>query len=161
MPRISAAIGTVVALAAALTACAAEPEPEPEWTEEAAYAEAEEVFREYWDVTFEADVPEELLTPTMAEEHAEGVAQIVEMELETRGAAKVTSVDTSGFRFVGETVAVDLEACIDGATFEIRTAGGEWKQPREDTTYGVVAQLESLGGKMRVAALTEPESDEC
>ena len=85
MPRTALALGAIVALAFGLTACVAEPEPEPEWTEETAYAEAEEVFRAYWDATFEAEVPDDLLTEEMADEHAKGVTQIAESGLETRG----------------------------------------------------------------------------
>ncbi|MGO3250261.1 MAG: hypothetical protein ACTIK8_01600, partial [Microbacterium gubbeenense] len=132
-----------------------------EWTEETAYAEAEEVFRAYWDATFEAEVPDDLLTEEMADEHAKGVTQIAESGLETRGAASIVAVHLSGFRHVSETVVVDLEACIDGATFEVRTDGGDWMQPRDDPKYGVEAQLESRDGEMLVAGLTEPETSEC
>lgn len=161
MPRIALALGSLIVLTLGLSACAAEPEPEPEWTEETAYAKAEEVFRAYWDVTFESEVPDDLLTDEMADEHAQGVAQIAESGIETRGAATVDSVNVSSFRYVGETVVVDLEACIDGADFEVRTEGGNWKQPRDDPKYGVVAQLESHDGEMLVAGLTEPETAKC
>ncbi len=159
MPRIAAAIGTVVALAAALTACAAEPDPDPEWTEEAAYAEAEEVFREYWSLDREEQ--NDLVTAEMLEANERGRKRIEELGAEVRGDSKIESLEFSGFRIVGTTAVVELNACIDGSDVEVSIDGGDWKQARDDTSYGVAAQLEAEGDRMLVADLSEPGADAC
>lgn len=161
MPRIAAAIGTVVALAAALTACAAEPEPDPEWSEEAAYAEAEEVFREYWDVSLEGEVPKALLTPSMAAAEEDGRQELEDSGIEFRGKSEIETIERTGFRTVGESAVVTLRACIDASSFEMRTAESEWHQPRAEEKYGVETQLESRGAEMLVADLSEPEGIKC
>jgi len=159
MPRIAAALGTVVALAAALTACVSEPEPETEWTEEAAYAEAEEVFREYWNLDSEEQA--DLVTAEMLEANERGRERIEELGVEARGDSKIESLEFTDFRIVGTTAVVGLKACIDGSDVEVSVDGGEWKPAREDTSYGVTAQLEAEDDQMLVADLNEPGSDAC
>ncbi|MGO1256205.1 MAG: hypothetical protein ACTIJN_00880 [Microbacterium gubbeenense] len=159
MPRTALALGAIVALAFGLTACVAEPEPEPEWTEETAYAEAEEVFRAYWSL--DTDEQAELATPEMREVNEKGNARIKELGAEVRGKSVVQSLSFSGYRTVGDEVVVDLTACIDGSNVEVRIDDDDWKPAREDAVYGVVSQLESSDDDLLVAELSESGDAEC
>src|SRR5699024_8687473 len=147
MPRIAAAIGTVVALAAALTACAAEPDPDPEWTEEAAYAEAEEVFQAYIAASGFGPTsggPKKDVTGEMKQVTADAVESRAMDPIESRGEAEIVSFDAHDFALVGDSVALDALACFDATTLEIRGADGEWQQPREEIRYGVEASFMSV-----------------
>lgn len=161
MPRTALLLGSLIALAIGLTACAAEPEPEPEWTEESAYAEAEEVFRAYWNVDFDGDIPKKLMTPSMAAAEEEGREELANSGVEFRGVSEITSVKHVSYRTVGESAVVTLQACIDASELEMRGSDGQWRQPRTESTYGVEAQLESRAENMLVADMSEPEGIEC
>lgn len=162
MPRIAPAIGTVVALAAALTACTAEPEPDPEWTEEAAYAEAEEVFRAYIAASdFESNDDESVYVTGDLRELHDGDDIFEGHDIQTRGESVLTEFKPTSFRRVGEEASVDAWACFDDSTFEMNVDGDGWKSPREDPIYAVELSFASVDGELLVSHLDETSDIEC
>jgi len=162
MPRTAAAIATVVALAAALTACAAQPEPEPEWTEEAAYAEAEEVFRAYIAASdFESHEDESVYVTGDLRELHDGEDVFEGHDIQTRGESVLTQFTPTSFRTVGDEASVDALACFDDSTFEMNIDGGGWTSPREDPIYAVELSFASVDGELLVSHLDETAALEC
>lgn len=164
MPRTALALGAIVALAFGLTACVAEPEAEPEWTEETAYAEAEEVFRAYIAAAgFEAtnDDPMKYVTGTMKQVTAEAVESRDSNPIDSRGAAEIVSFEAQSFDSVGESVALDALACFDASTLEIRDTDGEWVQPRNEVRYGVEASFMTVHGALLIENFTEATPGSC
>ncbi|MGO1414505.1 MAG: hypothetical protein ACTH32_00370 [Microbacterium gubbeenense] len=163
MPRTALALGAIVALAFGLTACVAEPEPEPEWTEETAYAEAEEVFRAYHVASSfgsEQDVTEFVGGDLLAH-YAEGDSALEGLDIEARGESVVTTFTPGEYRTVGEEIAVEAVACIDDSTLELNIDGAGWATPREDPTYGVHLRFATQGESLVITNLVEGADDEC
>ena len=162
MSRILAAATLLLATTAGLAACTSEPEPEPQWTEESAYAAAEETFREYWAAGAKSiDDRAKYLTESMQEVDRAGVQELEELGVRLRGASVVLSTERVDFREVGETTVVELIACIDGSNVEVQREDGSWSNPRSDTVYQVEAQLEATLETMLLADLTESVEDQC
>jgi len=162
MSRFIAATGILLAVTAALVGCTEEEDPEPQWTEESAYAAAEETFRAYW-AAGEED-PEgrfAYLTPEMREIERRSDDELQGLDIELRGTSEIESSQFVEFREVGETTVVEMTACVDGNAVEVRQGDGSWRSPREDPTYQVEVQLEATGNQMLIADLTESEADQC
>lgn len=164
MPRIALALGSLIVLSLGLTACVAEPEPEPEWTEETAYAKAEEVFRAYIAAAgFEAtnDDPMKYVTGTMKQVTQDAVESQESNQIESRGAAEIVSFAAQGFDSVGESIALDALACFDATTLEIRDSNGDWVQPRDEVRYGVEASFMTVDGALLIENFTEATPGSC
>lgn len=162
MSRFTVATGMLVLATAALTSCTSAEEPEPTWTEESAYAAAEETFRAYWAAGAEGSAARApYLNDEMKQVERDGENELADLEIETRGASTVESVQLTDFRLVDNVGVVELEACIDGVDVEVRQKQGEWRNPRADPIYGVVVRLESSGDMMVISDIGELEEDRC
>lgn len=161
MLRPALALGSLVVTAALLTACASEPEPE--WTEEEAYAAAEETFRAYWaadEFGGTGDVSE-FVTGDLAASYTEQPIDMGGREVEIRGESIIIEFHASEFRQVGDQFAVTAESCVDESSYELNVDDNGWFAPREDPIYGVEMAFVSTGGTMLLSSLRESEDDEC
>src|SRR5690606_13429978 len=122
MSRFIAATGILLAVTAALVGCTGEEEPKPQWTEESAYAAAEETFRAFWALGVRSDSRDEeakLVTGDMAEVYSEDYESALNgHDIEFRGDSIVVSFVTSEFREIGKQVAVEADACVDSSSLE-------------------------------------------
>lgn len=162
MPRTALALGALLALALGLTACVAEPEPEPEWTEDTAYAEAEEVFRAYIAASdFESDEDESIyVTGDLLEAH-NGDDPFEGYDIQTRGESVITRFTPTSFRTVGSEVSVDAVACFDDSDFEMNIDGAGWLHPRENPIYGVELSFASVNSEVLLSDLDETGEVTC
>ncbi|WP_162621858.1 hypothetical protein [Microbacterium suaedae] len=164
MLRPTAVFAALAIAPLVLAACAGVSEPEPEWTEEEAYAAAEETFRGYWALDLRAEKSEErpFVTAEFFRDIVEPASNLgEEIDIEVRGESLISSFDSSGFRIIGDTAVVEASACIDASSYEVNVGGEGWKAPREDPTYEVVMLFESVDGEMLVADFNEAVSDSC
>ena len=162
MSRFIAATGILLAVTAALVGCTEEEEPKPQWTEESAYAAAEETFRAYWKVSLAGDRTTEAtyVTGDMLEIY-ETNDDGQDITKEARGDASIQSFDGQEFRLVRDIAVVEALACIDASTYELRSEDGSWYQPREEPKYGVALRFSSVDSKMLVDDLKIDESATC
>lgn len=162
MSRFTAATGLVLLVTTALVGCTPAAEPEPEWTEESAYAAAEETFRAYWAAGAEgSDARAKFLSGEMQDVERDGEKELDELGIDLRGESTIKSVRLADFRIVDDIGVVELQACIDGTDVEVRQDGGQWRNPRTDTIYGVDVQLESRKDLMIISDLNESKDDQC
>ncbi|WP_221584077.1 hypothetical protein [Microbacterium sp. G2-8] len=162
MRRTSLALATLAALGLALAACASEAEPEPAWTEEEAFAAAEETFRAYWGSDFDSDEERlQYLNKEMAQQAEESERALADIDIERRGESVVTSFEAATFRTVGATAVVEAVACVDGTEVEVNIDGEGWEAPREEPQYAVEISFEASGSRMVVADLTEAGGVRC
>lgn len=161
MLRAAASFAALPLVAVALTSCASEPEPE--WTEEEAYAAAEETFRGYWGLELGATIEQRLpfVTGEMADEEQDSEGELADRGVEIRGESVIRSFDAAEFRTVGETTVVSATACIDGSDVEVNVDGQGWRQPREEPHYAVVIDFESVGEEMLISGLVDDSDISC
>lgn len=162
MLRPALALGSLVVTAALLTACASEPEPE--WTEEEAYAAAEETFRAYWGLGLHAEKSESrpFVTESFYRDVVEAAPELKkDITIDVRGEPVIDTFTLTEFRYVGESAVLDAVACIDASTYELNVDDQGWQSPRDDTVYGVSVSFESSANKMLVAALDEDTDATC
>ena len=162
MLRRALAIGSLAIVVGALSACATEPEPDPAWTEEEAYAAAEETFRAYIGIAdpTDDDSARPYVTGDLAELH-EGESSDELKNMQVRGESVVLSFDATDFRTVGEHATVSGHACVDNSSIEVNLDGEEWYQPREDPVFGLEMEFASVDGGMLLSHLDEMADDSC
>lgn len=162
MLRPALALGSLVVTVALLTACASEPEPE--WTEEEAYAAAEETFRAYWGASAfsgaESD-PRPYLTGEMLEMYSDWSPKSEDYVIEIQGSAEIVDFKASDYVIVGDAVALDASACIDASTLKVKNDEGEWIRPRDDVRYAVVMSFHTVEGQMLIDEFDEGEATGC
>lgn len=166
MPRFIAATVVLLAAATVLVGCTEEKEPEPQWTEESAYAAAEETFRAYWALGLQSedarDEEAALVTGDMLEIYADDYESAFDgHEVEFRGDSSVAKFVTSSYREVGDEAAVEADACIEAIGLEVRIDGGEWHAPRAETEYSVNLAFSSVAGEMLISHMDESGEDVC
>ncbi|WP_156759407.1 hypothetical protein [Microbacterium karelineae] len=164
MLRTAASIAALALAAVALTSCASEPEPE--WTEEEAYAAAEETFRGYWSVDAFSD-DEEARAQTLEHitgdlrDHYDGDSVLDGHDVQARGESIIREFETTEYRTVGDQIVVEATACIDDSAYELNIDGKGWKVPREDPIYGVELTFESVDSKILISHFDETELEGC
>ena len=168
MLRRAVGIGSLAIVVGALSACATEPEPEPAWTEEEAYAAAEETFRAYIGIAdpTDDDSARPYVTGDLAELH-EGESSDELKNMQVRGESVVLSFDAvttfepSDFAAVGNAVSLSAVSCIDASTLQVKDPSGAWVEPRDETHYAVSMTFASVHGEVLIDSLTETQDDEC
>ncbi|MGI6877498.1 hypothetical protein [Microbacterium sp. gxy059] len=150
-----------------LVSCAAE-EPEPTWTEERAYAEAEEVYRAFHEASMEryAGGDDEsylqYLTPEMQDGERDGQEWLDENGLVMGGRTEILAFEPISYSETGESIAVSAEVCIDGSGLFVEDAQGEVVTPREDSPrYQVVVDFTSINSELLISELSEEEGRSC
>ena len=164
MPRFIAATVVLLAAATSLVGCVKEEEPEPQWTEESAYAAAEETFRAYWAagaIGGEKSEEKQYVTGDLLEHYEEQEADAEAKSIEARGTSEIGDFVHDEFRTVGETAVVEARVCIDDSNFEIKIDDGDWYSPRQDPIYTVTMRFTSVDDRMLLASLDESGDDEC
>lgn len=162
MSRFTAATGLVLLVTTALVGCTPAAEPEPEWTEESAYAAAEETFRAFNHAVYDDEEGTlEYVTGEMVtlEQEAEEKARTAGLVI--RGNASILSFEASSFRRVGHEVVVMAAACVDASRIEVRTEAEDWRQPREKPVYGVRLTFTSADSKMLIDDYYDSEEVSC
>lgn len=160
MLRPALALGSLVVTAALLTACASEPEPE--WTEEEAYAAAEETFREFNDAVYDDGASTlEFVTGEMTALEREGEERAKEDRLAIRGEAVVTRFEPESVDLLSSSAAVTASACIDSSNIEVRTGDDDWTSARDDAVYGVIVSFASADGRMLITEYADSEQIQC
>ncbi|NHI16731.1 hypothetical protein [Microbacterium excoecariae] len=150
---LSAAVSLVL-----LAGCAPEPEPEPAWTEEEAYAAAEETFRAYISESALSNTeghPERYVTGALADQVEEWEERTSGVEIAARGESRVVTFEAVSFDVVERAVAVSAEACIDSSDVEVRDSDGKWTQTRPNGAYVVRVDFVSVGDAVQLAELSE------
>lgn len=151
MPRFIAATVVLLAAATVLVGCVKEEEPEPQWTEESAYAAAEETFRAFNLAVYDAEKPTlPFVIGEMVDMEKEAERKSSSVGLEIRGDAEVYAFSGSEFRMVGDSAVVEATACVDATGIEVRTTSDDWRQPRDQPTYGVMLAFVSVDGEMLI-----------
>ncbi|GGO61029.1 hypothetical protein GCM10010910_07860 [Microbacterium nanhaiense] len=165
MSRFTAATGLVLLVTTALVGCTPAAEPEPEWTEESAYAAAEETFRAYWAAgAIGSDKSEEkqyITGDLLAHYERSPQDSGTEDSIEVRGESKLGSFVHDEYRVVGEAAVVEARVCVDDSDFQVNVDGNGWESPREDPIYTVSMRFMSVGGTMLLANLDESDDDVC
>ena len=148
MTRIVAVAGALLIAATALTGCTNTPEPaEPTWTQESAYAAAEETFRAFTEAAYDEDSNTvDFVIGDMVALEREAAEMRESAALEIRGAVSTGSFSATNYRRVGDEVALDATACVDATEVEVRTRDHDWQQPREVPLYGVHISFASSKG---------------
>ncbi len=163
MLRRALGIGSLAIVVVALSACATEPDPELAWTEEEAYAAAEQTFRAYWALGFDdSDTePTRYLTGEMLAHYDDTASSDNPDEIEFKGEAAVTTFEPSDFASVGNAVSLSAVSCIDASTLQVKDPSGAWVEPRDETHYAVSMTFASAHGELLIDSLTETQDDEC
>ncbi|WP_156888111.1 hypothetical protein [Microbacterium indicum] len=158
-------VAVFLALPLLLVGCAAEAEPEPAWTEEEAYAAAEEVFREFHDAWLSEEdgygsdgAYLEYLTGELRAAEEESLASGAP---EIRGQSVITDLTTADFDLVGETATVNVTACQDDSDVRVVDDEGAEEPVRADPVYEIDAVVTSVDGQMLIAELTENAGTGC
>src|SRR5690606_31327400 len=104
MSRVFVALGTLAAIAAAVAGCASEKEPEPQWTEETAYAAAEETYERYFEGSrFDSATADAIdyVTGDLFEVQKSSDERYADHSIEVRGETYIESFKAQSFRTVG------------------------------------------------------------
>lgn len=164
MPRFIAATVVILVAAATLVGCAEEKEPEPQWSEESAYAAAEETFKAYWAagaIGSEKSEEKQYVTGDLLEHYEDQESDEDGKSIEMRGTSEIGDFVHDAFRTVGEAAVVEARVCIDDSDFEIKVDHGDWYSPRQDPIYTVTMRFTSVDDRMLLASLDESGSDVC
>lgn len=160
MLRRTCGIGMIALLAAGLAGCATEPEPA--WTEEEAYAAAEETFRGFASAAYESEVSTlGFVTGEMTGLELEAEEKAAEADLQIRGEVKVVHFEPLEFDMVSDSIAVQATACIDSSDVEIQLDGADWAQPRAEAVYGVEVSFASVGEDLLIDEFADSEDVAC
>lgn len=150
-----------------LVSCAAE-EPEPTWTEERAYAEAEEVYRAFHEASMEiygSDVSpdriRDLVTERMWEREVEGIEWLRENGLVFSGESRIVSFTSTSYERVGESIAIEAEACVDDSDLRITDGDGATTAPRDAGNYVVSIEFMTRDESILISRLEEPSGASC
>ena len=162
MLRRAVGIGSLAIVVGALSACATEPEPEPAWTEEEAYAAAEETFRAFSNAAYDLEASTlDYVTGDMVELERDAEQAAAAAQLEIRGEVEVLNFEPLSFDAVGDSVALSATACIDSSRVELKSEGEDWKQPRERPVYGVEVSFTSVRGELLIDDFSDSEDVKC
>ncbi|GGF33057.1 hypothetical protein GCM10010922_05180 [Microbacterium sorbitolivorans] len=156
MPRFIAATVVVLAATATLVGCTEEKEPEPQWTEESAYAAAEETYKSYFESSRFDATPGgaiQYVTGDLYEVQKASDERYAKHTIEVRGDTYIEEFVPQSFRTVGAEVAVEGYACINQETLELNVDDQGWVHPDQTDVYSVDLSFASVGNELKLANL--------
>lgn len=164
MSRFTAATGLVLLVTTALVGCTPAAEPEPEWTEESAYAAAEETYSSYFEASrFDSTDGGAIsfVTGQLYDVQQKSDEKYAAHTIEVRGETYVMSFTPQSFRLVSNDAVVKAEACVNQETLELNVDGQGWMKPNQSEIYAVELTFVSVAGEMKISDLELGSSSQC
>lgn len=164
MPRFIAATVVLLAAATVLVGCGKEEEPEPQWTEESAYAAAEETYSSYFESSrFDAEPGEaiEYVTGDLYEVQKSSDERYAKHTFEVRGETFIQEFVPQSYRTVGSEIAVEAYACINQETLELNVDDQGWAHPNQTDVYSVDLSFTSVDDVLKIANLELGGASRC
>ncbi|MBP2435833.1 hypothetical protein [Microbacterium amylolyticum] len=166
MRKILVASSSLVLASALLASCASE-EPQNdapvEWTEESAFAAAEETYRAFIEATmpYGDELALEYLAGDFRAREAQAMQEYRERGIELSGESIVTSFDGVDFSLIGGSASVTAHACHDDSDTWIKLPDGEPESAREEPLYQAEIEFVSVDGELRITSMTERAEPKC
>ncbi|MTE24776.1 hypothetical protein [Microbacterium sp. ZXX196] len=147
-----------------LAGCAPEPEPEPAWTEEEAYAAAEETYREYNSLSLpygENEDALDYLAPDLRADEEQTIRDISERNIRIEGESQIVNFQPIQFDRAGKSIAVLATVCHDDSGVYLVTEDGEKQGARDNPRYALEVEFATIEGDFSIVSFAEIASTEC